>query len=144
MIQRTTLCSFGYGFVLALPMFGTCAAASAPVVATVPIQAQFPVEEDPWEDIREMLERLCMVIPCPTPAPTQGGTASVLARIAGVIQSYNTSGVYPNLTVQERLGGLGAVTKIYAWISGHPGWIEAELEAQLITALKGIASDLDE
>lgn len=141
MNHRTTLCSFGYAFALAGSLFGTCAAAVAPAA---PTQAQFPVEEDPWQDIREKLQRLCMVIPCPTPPPTQGSSADVHSLIAGVIQSYTTSGVYPNLTPEERLNGLGAVAKIYSWISDHPGWIDEELEAQLLEALQGIAEDLDE
>jgi hypothetical protein len=115
--------------------------ASTPTSTAAPV---FPDEEDFWEEIRQILEIICMLIPCFSSHAQSDMPPDIAAKINAVNEAYATYGVYPNLPEYLRTTGIQACQDGMKLIETHPGLIsDPELEAEFMQTLLGMLQDLE-
>ncbi len=107
-------------------------------------QSAFDDEEgNPLPNLLKLLDLLCILYPCPGNQANANMPNDVRTRITQVIDTYEAHGIYPNLTLAQRIAGRIAVELNQKWVLTNPGLIDADLEARFVQALDDMADDLN-
>ena len=103
-------------------------------------------EADNWEVLEALAALLCIIVECNVDPWQTAEVASVEAQVIRMIESqiasYNSLGVNPGLTPNERSQGAADAAQVQSFVSSTPELLEAGLESQYMNALSGMIDDL--
>ncbi len=101
---------------------------------------------DTWEDLEQYLVLLCMVLDCDLNRPATGAAtaASIDAAALQIAQTYETRGVRPNLTFNEKVIGHLTVSRILRILAANPDRMSRLIRDRLAADLVCLRAELEQ
>ncbi len=101
---------------------------------------------DTWEDLEQYLVLLCMVLDCDLNRPMTAAASadSIDAAALQIAQTYETRGVRPNLTIDEKVIGHLTVSRILRILGANPDRMSRSIRDRFAADLVCLRAELEQ